>query len=252
MNDINKLYLNLVKYNNYKKVCIVDGENLRGYWLYKIKTKEFKLQQQDYEKLLDTSLLKNYKKDKKSLNNVNLIHIFFHYIQRYDRNTLYIIVTKNKYYYKCFIEESSYYKHSNIIINYVCLKSVKVVDRDGETKKICWSKDFLKQSHSYCEYDDFIIYYILSIFNLIKNKNKNLKVIIYSNDREFSDMNAIQRFEPIEFNNFSLIIYNIVNEQTNILYNKTINNNLFRHIYKQIEKNKELRKIEYERELIRF
>jgi len=256
MNDINKLYFNLVKYNNYKRICIIDGENLRGYWNYKTKTKDFKLSDKDYDKLLDTSLLKSLGK-KKNLHNINLIHIFFHYIEKYNRNTLYIIVTKNRYYYKCVIEESSYYKYSNIIINYLCSKNTKLVEREyyslGEPpKRICWSKDFAKQSHSYCEYDDFIIYYILSIFNMIKKKNKNINVDIYSNDKEFSEIESIERFKDIDFANFSLMIYNIVNEQTNMLYNKNITKRLFEYIYRQVINNKKLEKIRYERKLIRF
>jgi hypothetical protein len=191
-----QLILNIINYSNYERIVIVDGENLRGNFLLQSKH--------------------HTKKELERYVTLNLTEAYFKHIEKYDKNTLFIFVTKNRYFYKCILEMNKKYQYQNILICYLCIKNIKAEQNELIQQKECWFKDKNEKSHIYCEYDDYMIYYFLYVMNLITNKK--IKVILYSNDKEFKNIDNIKRFKKIKYYPFHISLYNITYGKKHVLY----------------------------------
>jgi len=214
-----QLLLNVINYSNYDKIVIVDGENLRGRFL-------------SHKKI-------HTKKELDKYTTLNLVEAYFKYIEKYDKNTLFIFVTKNRYFYNCILEENKKYQYQNIQICYLCIKNIKAQQNEITQQKECWFKDIKDKSHIYCEYDDFMIYYLLYIMNLIRNKK--IKLILYSNDKEFKNVDNVKRFKKIQYYPFHITLYNVINNRKYSIYKEELKELEFKKYLKEIIKYKNIK-----------
>lgn len=209
-----------------KQYVIIDGENLRGLWINKPRH-QFQFKQQKSTPTQEIDIISNY----------------FDQIEKYSNKKVYIFITKNREGQQCLFKNPDWLLLSNIFVFYVCTKGLQSqylqdtsapgygrghgpkgkgqgkctgkrqqlqIKPQGygyspEKFKVCWYTSLKEASHAYCEYDDFMTYFILKLILVSIKPTQNKNVIIHSNDKEFGKIQNITRFDGMHLYPFDLI-----------------------------------------------